>query len=109
MMPELLRLAFLVSNPATLAGCPHGGVTGAGGDWEKKHLSFADCSFLAGFAMTGSGYSAWEETSPAPSFDLHITVTGEAEGQITYRRDGAAGTVTIDGEYDGKPLRPAAD
>jgi len=111
MLPELV----IQSAPATLVGCPHGGVMGVGGDWMTRYLSFADCSFIEGFVMTGSGFSGFDPfASPdteffAPSVELYITVTGDAEGQITYLQDGAAGTVTIDGTYAGKPLKPTID
>lgn len=112
MLPELQFSAA----PATLVGCPHGGVMGVGGDWFTRYLSFANCSLIEGFAMTGSGFNGFDFSGPldmtffaVPSVELHITVTGEAEGQITYLQDGTAGTVTIDGTYAGKPLRPTVD
>ena len=111
MLPELQFSAA----PATLVGCPYGGVMGVGGDWAARYLSFANCSLIEGFAMTGSGFNGFDFsgsldfTFAMPSVELHITVTGAAEGQITYLQDGTAGTVTIDGTYAGKPVRPTVD
>lgn len=112
MLPEVSNMV----TPATLVGCPHGGVMGVGGTWGDLYLSFADCSFIEGFAMTGSGFSGFNFSAPtdtfaepAPTVELHITVTGAAEGQITYLRDDAAGTVTIDGTYAGQQLKPTAE
>ncbi len=66
--------------------------------------------------MTGSGFSGFSFSSlgdaffePAPSVELYITVTGDAEGQITYLSDGESGTVTIDGTYAGQPLKPTVE
>lgn len=112
MLPEVNNMV----TSGTLVGCPHGGVMGVGGTWGDLYLSFADCSFIEGFAMTGSGFSGFNFSElsdtfaePAPSVELHITVTCDAEGQITYLRDDAAGTVTIDGTYAGQPLKPTAE
>jgi pimeloyl-ACP methyl ester carboxylesterase len=112
MLPELNNMV----TAATLVGCPHGGVMGIGGTWGSQHLSFANCAFIEGFAMTGSGFNGFSFSSlggaffePAPSVELYITVTGDAEGQITYLSDGESGTVTIDGTYAGKPLKPTVE
>jgi pimeloyl-ACP methyl ester carboxylesterase len=110
-LPEFSNL----TDGARLVGCPHGGVMGIGEHKGWKNLSFANCSMIEGFAMTGTGNSGFDSIWPidlpaaAPSFALHVSVTGDATGQITYLRDGIAGTVTIDGDYAGKPLRPVAD
>ncbi len=112
---EMLPEVVIQSTPATLVGCPHGGVMGIGGDWAARYLSFADCAFIEGFVMTGWGFSGFDQflslgIEPVDlSLEFHITVTGDAEGQIFYMHDGTGGTVTIDGTYAGKPVKLTID
>jgi pimeloyl-ACP methyl ester carboxylesterase len=90
-----------------ILGCPYGGLMSiAGADY--KYLTFADCTFISGFTMTGTGYSSpgYEDMLLRNSMTLSISVSGDAEGRLNYFRDADNGLITVDGEYNGQVLRP---
>lgn len=78
----------------------------AGADY--KYFTFANCTFISGFTMTGTGYSSpgYEDTLIRNSMTLSISVSGDAEGRLNYFRDADNGLITIDGHYNGEVLRP---
>ncbi len=90
-----------------ILGCPFGGLMSiAGADY--KYLTFANCTIISGFTMTGTGYSSpgYGDTLIRNSMTLSISVSGDAEGRLNYFRDADNGLITIDGSYNGQALRP---
>ena len=90
-----------------ILGCPYGGLMSiAGADY--KYFTFANCTFISGFTMTGTGYSSpgYEDTLIRNSMTLSISVSGDAKGRLNYFRDADNGLITIDGSYNGQVLRP---
>jgi pimeloyl-ACP methyl ester carboxylesterase len=83
----------------TTVGCPAGGTfsfeaTDAGEDYILD-----SCAFSKGFVMTGDGSYNYDEDL----FTLNISVTGLANGTLTYTRD-SDGVRRVTGEYKGQAV-----
>jgi pimeloyl-ACP methyl ester carboxylesterase len=105
---EIMSLTeFNQYDSSHIVGCPYGGLMSiAGADY--KYLTFASCTFISGFTMTGTGYSSpgYEDSLIPYSVTLSISVSGDADGRINYFRDADNGFITVDGVYNGEVLRP---
>lgn len=84
-----------VFTPTTVA-CPQGGFLSFEATDSGDSLALDNCSFSAGFAMTGSGETNYDESW----FSLDVAVTGLKDGSLTYIRDND-GTLHVTGTYGG--------
>jgi pimeloyl-ACP methyl ester carboxylesterase len=80
-------------------GCPYGGSLHFEPSDVGETLAFDACAFSDGFVVTGSGAYDYD----ADRFEMSLSVTGAAEGQLDYTREGD-GSISVRGEYDGKPV-----
>ncbi len=83
----------------TSVGCPYGGTFAFSATDEGEAYTLTDCAFSAGFVMTGGG----SYNSDSGLFRLDVTVSGLAEGQLTYTRD-AEDNLHVTGEYAGQTV-----
>ena len=87
---------YSISEDIHAAACPYGGnFTFTSGDTSDTY-TLTDCSFSAGFVMTGTGSYNYDDGS----FTLEVSVTGLKDGTLTYVRD-VEYTLHVTGEYDG--------
>jgi pimeloyl-ACP methyl ester carboxylesterase len=85
----------------TTIGCPFGGTLTIEATELGEQITLNGCAFSAGFALTGTGgYADYE----AGLFTLEVTVSGLAEGTLSYVRDDNEGTYSLTGTYDGQPI-----
>jgi hypothetical protein len=87
-----------MSTPTTV-GCPFGGILSFESTDAGDALTLENCSFSAGFAMTGSGSNNYDEGW----FNLDVAVTGLKDGTLTYTRDGE-GAIRVTGTYGGEAV-----
>ncbi len=80
----------------TSLGCPFGGTLTFEAVNEGEKFTFNNCAFSEGFTLTGEGLNSydWE------TFTLSVSVSGLAEGVLTYTRD-KDGNLSVTGTYDG--------
>lgn len=78
----------------TAVGCPFGGTMTFEPVNEGEKFTFADCAFSGGFVMNGEGFNNYEWET----FTLTVTVSGLAEGLLTYTRD-KDDNLSVTGEY----------
>jgi len=81
----------------TLVGCPYGGTLAFAPSGAGQQLHLSACAFSKGFAMTGTGFSS----DGVSDFSLDVTVTGDADGTLTYSYD-SEGNILVTGEYAGE-------
>ncbi len=83
----------------TSVGCPFGGVLTFEPTDTGEAFTIEGCAFSEGFVMSGDGTYNYD----TGEFSLQVTVSGLAEGTLTYTRQDD-GSVNVTGEYDGKPV-----
>lgn len=83
----------------TSIGCPFGGTMSFEPSEAGEAFAFNGCAFSEGFVMTGAGSYDYEQEL----LTFHITVTGLAEGTLTYTRD-ADFNLSVTGTYDGQEI-----
>jgi hypothetical protein len=86
----------------TLAiGCDHGGTLEISAAEEGTAYSFAKCVWWPGLQFDGTGISI-EEGAENVGLTLDLAVSGDHQGQITFRHNTATDAMTLNGTYDGK-------
>jgi pimeloyl-ACP methyl ester carboxylesterase len=83
----------------TSVGCPYGGTLDFQPSEDGEAFTLTACAFSDGLVMTGSGSNNYN----TELFQLDVTVSGLADGRLTYTRD-AEGTQRVSGEYQGQPV-----
>ncbi|MEO8610641.1 MAG: alpha/beta hydrolase [Chloroflexota bacterium] len=83
----------------TGVGCPYGGTLNFAPDGDGQNFQLKDCTFSKGFAMTGTGSSS----DGASDFAFDVSVTGDAEGRLSYTYD-SEGNSHVIGDYAGKAV-----
>ena len=83
----------------TSVGCPLGGTLAFEPSDVGEHFTLAGCAFTRGFVMNGSGEYNYDEER----FSLEVSVTGLANGELEYVREGD-GSTRVTGEYGGESL-----
>jgi hypothetical protein len=81
----------------TVIGCPFGGTFAYAPSDIGEAYTITDCAFSDGFIMNGTGGFNYDDYS----FTLNITVTGLADGTLTYVRQDD-GSLHLTGNYDGQ-------
>jgi len=81
-------------------GCRYGGTFTFGPSDAGEDLKFANCAFLEGFTITGTGSYDYN----AGLFTLEMQVAGAQAGNLTYTRDDNAGTYSLAGTYGGQDI-----
>jgi pimeloyl-ACP methyl ester carboxylesterase len=82
-------------------GCDHGGTVEISAAEEGTAYSFAKCAWWPGVVLTGTGISI-EEGAENVGLTLDLAVSGDHQGQVTYRHNTATDAMTLNGTYDGK-------
>jgi len=81
-------------------GCDHGGTVEVSAAEEGTAYSFAKCAWWPGLVFEGTGISI-EEGAENVGLTLDLAVSGDHQGQITYRHNSATDAMTLNGTYDG--------
>jgi len=84
--------------PASV-GCPFGGTLSFESTETGDAMSFNECAFIEGFAITGEGLNDYEEGT----FTLDVSVAGFKDGILTYTRD-ADDVRHVTGTYGGETV-----
>lgn len=87
-----------LETPTTI-GCSRGGTFEFAPSASGEVYTLRSCAFTSGFVMTGSGSYDYEEGL----FTLDVTITGLADGALTYARDDD-GRQHVTGEYGGRAV-----
>lgn len=80
--------------------CPLGGSFTFGPSALGEALTFKDCEFIKGFALTGNGSYDYREGL----FTIEAQVSGEKTGSLAFIRDDEQEMIFLTGEYDGKTI-----
>lgn len=83
----------------TTIGCPFGGTLTFEPSDAGETFTFTDCAFSEGFVMTGDGSYNYD----AELVTFRVTVTGLADGRLTYTRD-ANLNLRVTGQYGGQAV-----
>ncbi|HNB28042.1 MAG TPA: alpha/beta fold hydrolase [Alphaproteobacteria bacterium] len=82
-------------------GCDHGGTVEISAAEEGTAYAFTKCAWWPGIVLDGTGISI-EEGAENVGLTLDLAVSGDHQGQITYRHNTATDAMTLNGTYDGK-------
>jgi pimeloyl-ACP methyl ester carboxylesterase len=77
-------------------GCTYGGTMTFEATDTGATLTFDECAFSNGFAVTGTGVDNYYGDGTA---ELDVTVSGLADGKLTYTYD-SEGNISVTGTYD---------
>jgi pimeloyl-ACP methyl ester carboxylesterase len=88
-----------VETPTNVA-CPYGGTMHFEATDTGDSLTFEQCAFVNGIALTGNGGNDYE----TGLFTLQVVVSGIGTGELNFTRDDNLGTYTLTGTYNGKPV-----
>ena len=82
-------------------GCDAGGTISFEPTDSGSSMTLNACAFTNGFVMTGTGVDNYYDDGSA---QLMVTVTGQAEGHLTYLYD-SDGNISVTGDYAGSPVK----
>lgn len=82
-------------------GCDHGGSVEVSAAEEGTSYSFSKCAWWPGIVLDGTGISI-DEGAENVGLTLDLAVSGDHQGQITYRHNTSTDAMTLNGTYDGK-------
>ena len=68
---------------------------------EGTAYAFSKCAWWPGIVIDGTGISI-EEGAENVGLTLDLAVSGDHQGQVTYRHNTATDAMTLNGTYDGK-------
>lgn len=81
-------------------GCTYGGTYSyAPSDIGETH-TYTNCSMIPGLAMTGEGLYDVD----AGTFTINVVISGDKQGDVTYKIDFNKSLLTLTGELDGETL-----
>lgn len=83
----------------TSVGCPYGGTLAFAPSDVGERLTLNGCAFSEGFILTGNGAYDYN----AGRFSLDVTVTGLADGSLSYTREDD-GAIYVKGTYAGQAV-----
>jgi len=84
----------------TSVACPYGGTFTFGPNAVGQVLTFEECAYTQGFALTGSGSYDYD----TGDFIIDAEVIGDKSGSLTYTRNYDKGSISVKGEYDGEVI-----
>ena len=102
-----MDLAFLgyAMDYDAVSGCTHGGTVEAVETEEGALLTFNECSYWNGIAVTGEGTMTGQDYEiDHINLTLSVMVNTENTGQIDYSQDWWTGTDWISGTWNGQPI-----
>lgn len=82
-------------------GCDHGGAVEISAAEEGTAYAFTKCAWWPGIVLDGTGISI-DEGAENVGLTLDLAVSGDHQGQITYRHNSTTDAMTLNGTYDGK-------
>ena len=82
-------------------GCDYGGTVEISAAEEGTAYAFSKCAWWPGIVIDGTGISI-EEGAENVGLTLDLAVSGDHQGQVTYRHNTATDAMTLNGTYDGK-------
>ncbi len=86
-------------------GCDYGGSFTATGTDAGTDYSFADCALWPGIAVSGTGSEvSGAESGNGMALVLMVRTDGKPRGNLAYRHDTDADTMSLEGTLDGKPV-----